>query len=192
MALSRSPSLLASSERVPGRHFDEDRGEAVGIARDHQKAPTASPWVPPRSVRLSPPAVPGRRGGRAPGGRGQTSRRGRARPRFPSGRKMSCSSSSFGVIFRAMLRLDPGEDGGSASRLLAKKGAWRQRRVLRVPLGSRVAARKAATRHAPSVPVYTSGSSEVARERRRRSRRQRSGTRLACPSCLAGPRPCLP
>ncbi len=40
MALSRSPALLAPSERVLGRHLDEDEGEAVGIARDHlEEAP---------------------------------------------------------------------------------------------------------------------------------------------------------
>lgn len=56
----------------------------------------------------------------------------------------------------------------------------------------RAAGRRAATRHAPSVPRYTSGSSALARKRRSRSRRQRSGTRPACPSCLRAPRPCLP
>ena len=40
MTLSRSPALLAPSERVLGRHLDEDQGEAVGIARDHlEEAP---------------------------------------------------------------------------------------------------------------------------------------------------------
>lgn len=40
MALSRSPALLAPSERVLGRHLDEDQGEAVGITRDHlEEAP---------------------------------------------------------------------------------------------------------------------------------------------------------
>jgi hypothetical protein len=40
LALSRSPALLAPSERVLGRHLDEDQGEAVGIARDHlEEAP---------------------------------------------------------------------------------------------------------------------------------------------------------
>jgi hypothetical protein len=99
----------------------------------------------------------------------------------------SCASSSFGVIFRAMLRLDPGEGGGSAPRPLAKEGAWRRRRWLRVPKGSRAAGRRAATEHAPSVARYRSGSAEVARKRRCRSRRQRSGTRPACPSCLPQP-----
>jgi hypothetical protein len=38
--LSRSPALLAPSERVLGRHLGEDQGEAVGIARDHlEEAP---------------------------------------------------------------------------------------------------------------------------------------------------------
>jgi hypothetical protein len=40
LAFSRSPSLLTPSERVLGRHLDEDQGEAVGIARDHfEEAP---------------------------------------------------------------------------------------------------------------------------------------------------------
>ncbi len=55
-------------------------------ARSSRRGPTASPWVPPRSVRLSPPAVPGRRGGRAPGGRGDQRRRAaRARCSRPRG-----------------------------------------------------------------------------------------------------------
>jgi len=40
LALSRSPALPPPSERVLGRHLDEDQGEAVGIARDHfEEAP---------------------------------------------------------------------------------------------------------------------------------------------------------
>ena len=106
----------------------------------------------------------------------------------------SCASSSSGVIFRAMLRLDPGEGSGSAPRPLARRarggdvaGFGCQGEARR-----RAAARTAATQHAPSVPRYTSGSSERARKRRCRSRRQCSGTRPACPSCLRQPRPCLP
>jgi hypothetical protein len=59
------------------------------------------------------------------------------------------------------------------------------------PKESRAAGRRAATRHTPSVPRYTSGSPEVARKRRCRSRKPRSGTRPACPSGLPQPRPCL-
>jgi len=40
LALSRSPALLAPSERVLGPDLDENQGEAVGIARDHlEEAP---------------------------------------------------------------------------------------------------------------------------------------------------------
>ena len=78
----------------------------------------------------------------------------------------SCASSSFGVIFRAMLRLGPGEGSDRFTRPLARRarggdvaGFGFQKEGQR-----RRAARKAATQRAPSVSRDTSGSSEIARK----------------------------
>jgi hypothetical protein len=90
----------------------------------------------------------------------------------------------LGVISRASTGLTPGEGGGSAPRPLAGRarggdvaGFGCQREGQRL----RAAARTAATQHAPSVSRDTSDSSEIARERRCRSRRPCSGTLPVCP-----------